>query len=141
MKAKQDFNQILRSAGLKCTPPRLAVLTFLASGGHYTSAQEIHEKLGKKKNLDLVTVYRTLTSFEKAGLVKRVDIRKGAIYYEYNEGHHHHIICTNCEKVSEFTNAGDEEVVAKALKQVKGFSSISYHSFDLFGLCNACAKK
>jgi Fur family ferric uptake transcriptional regulator len=132
---------MLRTAGLKCTPPRLAVLTLLAEGGHYINAQEIHEKLGKKKGLDLVTIYRTLASFEKAGIAKRVDVRKGAVYYEFNEGHHHHVICTNCEKVAEFTDAGDEELIAKALKQVKGFSSISHHSFDLFGLCNTCAKK
>lgn len=119
----------------------MAVLAFLASGGHYISAQEIHEKLGKKKGLDLVTVYRTLASFEKAGIIKRVDVRKDAIYYEYNEGHHHHIICTKCDKVAEFSNTGDEALIEKALKQVKGFSSISHHSFDLFGLCDTCAKK
>ena len=141
MKTKKDFPRMLRSAGLKSTPPRLAVLNFLASGGHYISAQEIHEKFGKKKGLDLVTIYRTLASFEKAGLIKRVDVRKDAIYYEFNEGHHHHVICTKCEKVAEFSDAGDEALIAKALKQVKGFASISSHSFDLFGLCNSCAKK
>jgi Fe2+ or Zn2+ uptake regulation protein len=131
---------MLRSAGLKCTPPRFAVLSFLSGGEHYVCAQEIHEKIGKKKDLDLVTIYRTLASFEKSGLIKRVDVRKDAIYYEFNEGHHHHVICTKCDKVAEFTDAGDEALIQKALKQVRGFSSISHHSFDLFGLCDACAK-
>lgn len=141
MEKTSKLQDIIRSVGLKCTPSRLAVLTFLANGGHSISAQEIHEKLGKKKDLDLVTIYRTLASFEKSGLIKRVDVRKGGVYYEYNEGHHHHIICTNCDKVAEFSNAGDEALIEKALKQVKGFSSISHHSFDLFGLCDTCAKK
>ncbi len=129
---------MLRSRGLRSTLPRLAVLGLLAGGGHSISAQEIREKLGKKKGFDLVTVYRTMASFEKAGLVRRVDVRKGAVYYELNDGHHHHVVCTKCGKVAEFTAAGHEALVRKALRQVKGFSSISHHSFDLFGLCDSC---
>lgn len=141
MNKAQDFKKVLKDAGLKCTAPRLAVLTLFSSGEHYTNAQEMHERLDKKNDFDLVTIYRTLASFEKAGLVKRVDVRKDAVYYERNTGHHHHMICTKCEKVVEFNVEGDEELIKKALKQVKGFSSISHHSFDLFGLCKACTKQ
>ena len=132
---------MLRKARLKCTTPRLAIMAVLSGKEHYVSAQEIHARLDKKQGIDLVTVYRTLASFEKAGIIKRVDARKDAIYYELNGGHHHHVICTNCEKVAEFSENEDETLIAKALKQVKGFSSISHHSFDLFGVCDACAKK
>jgi Fe2+ or Zn2+ uptake regulation protein len=140
MKELSEFRHILRSAGLKCTPARLAILSFL-KGQHFASAQEIHNSIGKKKGFDLVTIYRTLGSFEKAGLVKRVDVRKDALYYEFNEGHHHHIICTKCEKVADFDDTGDKILITKALKQAKDFKSISHHSFDLYGLCNTCARK
>jgi Fur family ferric uptake transcriptional regulator len=140
MKQTDEFQYMLRSAGLKSTPARLAVLSFL-NGQHFTNAQEIHDAIGKKKDLDLVTIYRTLGSFEKVGLIKRVNLNKDAVCYEFNKGHHHHVICTNCEKVSEFKDPDDGALVARALKEVKDFKSISHHSFDLFGLCNACARK
>jgi Fur family transcriptional regulator, ferric uptake regulator len=130
--------ETLRKYSLKVTAPRLAVLSAFEKAKHYTSAQEIHSCL---KKIDLVTIYRTLSSFEKAGLIKRVDTRKDSIFYELNEGHHHHVICTNCEKMEEFTEREDEALIKKVLEKVKGFSSISHHSFDLFGLCNSCVKK
>lgn len=130
--------QLLRKYSLKATSPRLAILSVFENNKHFISAHDIRTQL---KKVDIVTIYRTLMSFEKVGLIKRVDARKDSVYYELNEGHHHHIICTNCEKVEEFADMEDEALIKKILKKVKGFSSISHHSFDLFGLCNSCVKK
>ena len=62
--------------------------------------EDLHKKL-KKYKIDLVTLYRTLASFEKNKLVKRVDLHKDAIYYELNLEHHHHIVCVECGKVDD----------------------------------------
>jgi Fur family ferric uptake transcriptional regulator len=136
---KQDFKKILNELGFKATPARITILALFSKGCNPMNVEQVYLKV-KKTEIDLVTVYRTLTSFEKKGLLRKVDMQKDAAYFELNADHHHHIICTNCEKVSEFENADDSKLIAQALKQTKDFKSISHHSFDLFGICNSCAK-
>ncbi len=139
MKTKKDFKKTLREAGLKNTPPRITIMKTLSEIKVPETAQEIYKKL-KKHKIDLVTLYRTLASFEKNKLVKRVDLHKDAIYYELNLEHHHHIVCTSCNKMEDFENTEIEKVLKQvALKSAK-FKNIKEHSLELFGLCNACVK-
>lgn len=137
MKDNKDFKKILHNAKLKNTNSRLAVLETLSKIKHPETAQEIHKQL---KKIDLVTLYRTLTSFEKSQLVKRIDLHKDSVYYELNTDHHHHIICTDCGKLEDFElcdmNSLTKKIVAKALN----FKSVSEHSLELFGVCNTCVK-
>ncbi len=135
----KDFKKILNNVGLKSTAPRLVVLKVLSDLKHPMTAQEIHKKLGKNK-IDLVTLYRTLTSFEENQLVKRINLQKDAVYYEFNNDHHHHIICTNCSRVEDFENTEIEKVLGKIVKKSSEFKKIKEHALELFGICNVCAK-
>jgi Fur family transcriptional regulator, ferric uptake regulator len=136
MQKKQDFKKILRDAKLKNTGPRLAILKALSETKHPETAQEIHKRL---KKIDLVTLYRTLTAFEKSQLVKRVDMHKDAVYYELNTNHHHHIICTDCGVLEDFKNTEIEKVIAKVARTSPKFKNIKEHSLEIFGICKACA--
>ena len=133
---------LLDSVKLKKTDARLALLDFLAQNKKPLSVNAISEKLSKK-GVDKVTVYRMLEAMAKKGLIRRVDTGEREAQYEIIDVNkdHHHIICLECKKVSDFTGCDSEILIAKALKQVKDFKSISHHSFDLFGICNECAKK
>ena len=74
----------LKSAGLKVTQARLALLKLLKnSHGPFTS-EEIHSKLVEDHNssLDLVTVYRNVTKLEQAGIHERSDFGDGSARYE-----------------------------------------------------------
>ena len=124
--------------GLKSTGPRMTILEALLNIKHPETVGEIFKRL-KKNKIDLVTLYRTLASFEKNKLVKRVDLHKDAIYYELNLEHHHHIVCTSCNKMEDFENIEIEKVLKQiALKSTK-FRNIKEHSLELFGLCKECA--
>jgi Fe2+ or Zn2+ uptake regulation protein len=139
---KKDFDCILKENGFKITPIRLDVLSIFSNGCNPINAEYIY-KILKNKKINLVTIYRTLLSFEKAAILKRVDLHKESVYYELRNNHHHHIICLKCKKVSSF-DGGDKDaeiIISKALIQNKNFKSISHHSFDLFGICNSCVKK
>jgi Fur family transcriptional regulator, ferric uptake regulator len=63
----------LRNAGLKVTLPRLKILELLESSDRrHMSAEDIYRKLiDLKEDVGLATVYRVLTQFEAAGLVRR----------------------------------------------------------------------
>lgn len=136
---KDTFIQTLRLAGLRSTPSRVRILGVLSETDMPIHAQALGALVGD--SIDLVTVYRTLASFEEKGIVRRVDIGDGASLYELADDHHHHAVCTNCKRIEEFTVPNDEKIVAAALKRVKHFASISRHSFELFGLCTRCSRK
>lgn len=135
---KKDFKQLLNEKGLKATAARLAVLGAFSGKCAPMSAEDVHAKI-KRKGFDAVTVYRTLASFEKSGIVRTVDLRKEAACFELADGHHHHIVCTNCGLVEEFESAASERLARHIAQNAKDFKSILEHSFELFGLCRSCA--
>ena len=62
-------------------------------------ARQYHRQTG------LVTVYRTLEALEACGLVRKVHQADGChSYAPASQGHRHHLICNNCQTVTEFDN-------------------------------------
>ena len=153
MEHTDDLKKIIRDAGFKATPARLAILGLFTGDCGALCVEDVYKKLSKTgkmgvgknaklgKTIDMVTVYRTLESFEKAGIVKRVYTQRQAAYYERAGHHHHHIVCTSCGTVESFDACEVKDISKQALSQSSQFKSISDHSFELFGLCNICVKK
>ncbi|MFN4181402.1 MAG: Fur family transcriptional regulator [Candidatus Paceibacteria bacterium] len=136
----QNTKNLLDSFGLKKTEARIAVLETLFSAKKPLSASFIFESLNKH-GVDKVTVYRTLDTLEEKGAIKKVATGEREMKYEIVLGgdDHHHVICLKCKKVADFTGCNADALIKKALTQVKGFSSVSHHTFDIFGLCDKCA--
>jgi len=135
-------NTLLEKASLKKTDARVALLDLFLKSKKPLSAKDISIKLSNQ-GADKVTIYRMLEVMTKKGLIRRVDIGEREAQYEIIDTHddHHHVICLDCKKVSDFTGCDADSLITKALKQVKDFKQITHHSFDLFGICNTCAKK
>jgi len=101
-------------------------------------------------HIGLTTVYRTLDVLSDIGLVYKFDFGDGRARYELAEGpkginHHHHLVCTSCNRVVDYTDFIDEEV--ELLKETeKGLSKkydfrITNHLIQFYGLCGSCAGK
>jgi Fur family ferric uptake transcriptional regulator len=60
----------LRTFGLRVTSPRIALLNALASAGQPLTIDQLFSRTGDQ-TCDLVTIYRTMAAFEKAGVVYR----------------------------------------------------------------------
>lgn len=136
----EDYSKVLKENDLKCTATRLDIIDIFSKNCKPISAEYIYRKL--KNNIDEATVYRTLTSFEKCGILRRVDLRKDAVHFELNNHHHHHIVCTSCGEIEDFK---EKKEIAKLLAEVVhdslNFKNITEHSLELFGLCKICCKK
>ena len=130
---------ILRSAGLKVTEPRIAILAQFHKKHVPLSALEIQQALSGQGS-DVVTVYRTLSAFEKAGILRTVDLRREAVYYELASHHHHHIVCTDCGGFEDIEDCDIAQLIKKALSNSKKFTSIQDHALEFFGLCRNCVK-
>ncbi|HSD36518.1 MAG TPA: ferric iron uptake transcriptional regulator [Rhodocyclaceae bacterium] len=133
--------QSLKSMGLKATLPRLKILDlFQRSNERHLTAEDVYRLLlAEDLDVGLATIYRVLTQFEEAGLLKRHHFESGKAVFELNEGHHHdHIVCLSCGRVEEFF---DESIEARqhAIADELGFT-LSDHAMHLYGLCHACAE-
>ncbi len=136
---KKDYSLILKKAGLKVTPARQLILETFSADCKPINAEYIHEKL-KGKDINLVTIYRTLFSLETGGILKRVDLRKGSVYYELAEHHHHHVICTGCGKTESFETCDIDTISKGVLRKSPLFETINQHSLELYGKCKSCSK-
>ena len=88
-------NQQLRQVGLKVTVPRLKILELLEQAKtRHLSAEDIYKTLLESgEDIGLATVYRVLTQFESAGLVKRQNFEDTYSVFELNQGpHHDHLV-------------------------------------------------
>ena len=111
-------NNELKKAGLKATLPRIRIIEALDSHGkarinseHHLSAEDIYKHLlNSGEDVGLATVYRVLSQFEAAGIVKRHNFEEGLSVYEIaEEEHHDHMICLDTGAVNEFSDELIEE--------------------------------
>lgn len=134
-----NLPNVLREKGLKATPARLAILNVFSADCKPINAEYIQQRL-KGKDINLVTIYRTLSSLETSGILKTVDLRKGSAYYEFPTHHHHHIVCTSCGKTESFEMCEVDKVSKSVLQKSPLFKTINQHSLELFGVCKSCSK-
>ncbi len=106
------------------------------------SAQELHQELPDDL-CDLVTIYRTLDSFEKAELIRRCDFSDGIVRYEMvsldHHHHHHHLVCTRCKKIKPVEIEKCPMNAFEKVAQQAGYTGIR-HSLEVFGTCPSCQK-
>jgi Fur family transcriptional regulator, ferric uptake regulator len=126
----------LKNTGLKATLPRLKIMEIFQTSAqrHMTAEDVFRVLLGERTDIGLATVYRVLTQFEQAGILKRNHFESGKAIYELNEGQHHdHLVCLDCGKVEEFYDA-EIEKRQHAVAKTKGFT-IADHSLSLYANC------
>jgi Fur family ferric uptake transcriptional regulator len=133
-----DLAHIFRKVGLKTTPTRKAILGIFSADCKPINAEYIHEKL-KTEKINLVTIYRTLSSFENTGIIKKIELQKGSAFYELAGNHHHHIVCADCGKTEGFEICDIDRISKEVLKKSSLFKTVNKHSLELFGVCKTCS--
>ena len=126
----------LKNSGLKATLPRLRILGLFESGTRrHMSADDVYRLLTQDGlEIGLATVYRVLTQFEHAGLLKRHHFEGGKAVFELNQGgHHDHLVCMQCGRVEEFYDAEIEKRQERVARE-RGFA-IHEHSLYLYAEC------
>ena len=126
----------LKSMGLKATLPRLKILeVFQVRRQRHMSAEDVYrELLAEHQDIGLATVYRVLTQFEQAGILKRSNFEAGKAVYELDEGQHHdHLVCLQCGRVEEFFDP-EIERRQQQIAEERGFS-LQDHALALYANC------
>ena len=122
------------------TQARRAVYELLAGSEEPLAVAEISSALQQHGTaIDLVTVYRTLETLERCGLVSRVDrLNDGWRYTTRTKEHHHIIVCSECGSTSPL-DVCDLNRMEKSVERSTGFSNIC-HSLQFYGTCPNCRK-
>lgn len=139
----------MRGCGYRMTVGRDAILKVLTESDKHLSAEDIYREVHKTySGIGLTSVYRTLELISNMGLVYKFDFGDGRSRYELVEGskieHHHHLVCTECKKIINYTDFIDEELeflkrAEKGLSKKYNFD-IKNHIIQFYGLCDKCGK-
>jgi len=147
---RAHFEKLLRQAALRVTPARLEILTLLDSSRVALDANEVFDRLTPTTS-DRVTVYRTLASFVKAGLVHRIDpgdrryrfsiTDHSDCTHDHHVHEHPHLICDRCGSVECLQ---DTEIIIRthptqvATAGPSPLRWINEQQVTLRGLCGRC---
>jgi Fe2+ or Zn2+ uptake regulation protein len=104
---------------------------------HLWSIDELHEAVVKELGAaDYSTVFRAVSTFERDGLIDRIDLGDGKVHYELADEHHEHIRCDSCGRVVEVPGCVLEGASA-AVTGSTGFK-VTSHQLLFGGVCPEC---
>jgi Fur family transcriptional regulator, ferric uptake regulator len=127
----------LRASGYRVTPQRQLVLQAVTKLDHATPEEIYAEVRQSATGVNVSTVYRTLELLEQIGLVTHTHLSHGAPRYHLAaEAQHVHLVCRECERVTELDPAAVGPLVT-ALDSEQGFETDVAH-LTVFGRCADC---
>lgn len=141
---KSKLNELkdkLHSRGMRATPQRLAIFEALIKTKKHPAAESIFADIRKTfPATSRATVYSTLKSLQKAGLVQEIgsfgDIRR----FDGNLQLHAHLICIGCNKIEDIEHQDDAANLESYITEKKGYQlTTNFLSFS--GYCPECKDK
>ena len=135
--------QILRGHGQRYTTSRRSVVEALERADRPVTLPEI---LAENRHLAQSSAYRNLAELVHVGVVRRIITSDEYSHFEIADqltgDHHHHLICTGCGAVQDFTVPNElEELIDRAAHAVACQQkwTVDHHRLDLVGRCATCA--
>jgi Fe2+ or Zn2+ uptake regulation protein len=129
---------LLRQAGLRSTPQRVAIVREVFSQNHPTVA-EVYESVRRQfPAIGLATVYNTLRSLTERGYVRELPFGD-AMRFDVNVTPHMNLVCKNCGRIEDSSAANDLlDAMRSRIQQDTRFHPESQR-VDVYGLCSACS--
>lgn len=133
-----SLNERLTIGGFRFTPQRQQVYDVLLQKRDHPTADEVFIRAKKKMpEISHATVYNCLDALVECGLVRQVQLDRGATRFCPNMHEHCHFYCDVCDTVF------DVDLPAKPHPGVplpRGFKAQRYE-IAIHGVCPDCAKK
>ena len=132
---------LLRQAEQRYTTGRRRLVAARQCGDGPLTITQI---LATDASLPQSSVYRNLTILEEVNAVTRIVTRDDFARYELTEHltqHHHHLICSKCGDVADFSlDSQTESSLDRAFQRaaVKVGFDLEGHRLDLLGTCSLC---
>ena len=134
------FERYLQNRGMRMTQQRRLLLDHVFSRHQHFDADTLIEQLpesGRKGYVSRPTVYRTLSEFVDAGLLRKMQLGSRAVYeHDYGYPQHDHLFCVACRRLIEF-QSDDLLALRAAVAGEHGFQ-VSGHRLIITGFCESC---
>jgi len=114
----------LKQKGLKVTPQRVAIYEAVVKLKNHPTAEKIIYYIKKNyPNISVGTVYKVLDSLVENQLLKKVKNEKDVMRYDAIMQQHHHLYCTETERIEDFEDSDLDKLITEYFKQkkIKGF--------------------
>ena len=99
----EEVSNLLIEKGLKVTPQRMAILEAIQDLENHPTAENISDFIRKNHpNISVATVYKVLDVLVENQLIKRVKTEKDVMRYDAILESHHHIYCTDSDKIEDY---------------------------------------
>lgn len=135
-----DAADLLRSAALRVTRPRLAVLGALAAQPHADADTVITAVRGDLGSVSTQAVYDVLRALTDAGIVRRIEPAGSPARYEARVGdNHHHVVCRSCGAIADVECATGTAPCLDA-SETHGFV-VDEAEVTYWGNCPACVTR
>ncbi len=130
--------QVLREQGFRLTYQRRLILDYIKRQPGHVTADEIFAHVSELcPEFSLATVYRNLQWLHAVGLLRKFDLGKERLEFEYAAAPmHHHLICKACGAEQEIDNHVMVCFRDHVLEHY-GFEADPEHQ-AIFGRCAAC---
>ncbi len=132
---------VLKEAGRRITPQRLAVLKILARSADHPSVEQIYQAVKQDfPTTSLATIYKTVSLLKDLGEVLELGFSDWGNRYDGKRPYPHpHVICTRCGAITDPQYPPIDDI-AKEIGRLSGYH-ITQHRIDFFGLCPRCQQK
>ena len=137
---RQIFTEYLNANGHRKTPERFAILeTIYSINGHFDIDTLYTMMVNEEKfRVSRATLYNTIILLINARLVIKHQFGTSSQYEKsYNRDTHHHQICTQCGKVTEFQSEDLQTAIAET--KLHRFN-LSHYSLYIYGICSKCER-
>jgi Fur family peroxide stress response transcriptional regulator len=129
-----------RRNAMKITHQRMEVFRELAGTDEHPDAETIYQNVRKRvPGLSRDTVYRTLSSLENQGLVRKAEMVFGSGRYDANMERHHHFVCTECGAVHDFYSEAMNDLPIP--RDVASLGRVESSHVQLRGTCSVCTRR
>ncbi|HEY1663442.1 MAG TPA: transcriptional repressor [Verrucomicrobiae bacterium] len=133
-----NVSERLNTLGFRFTPQRQRVYDVLLQKRDHPTADEVFVRAKKQMpEISHATVYNCLDALVECGLVRQVQLDRGATRFCPNMHEHCHFYCDECNSVFD-VNLPEKAQAGVALP--KGFRADRFE-IAIHGVCAGCAKK
>ena len=135
--AADSLSELLTRSGLRITPQREHVYEVLRAKSDHPTAEEVFIRAKKgMPEISMATVYNCLSALVECGLVRLVQLDRGATRYCPNMEDHYHFYCDNCGGVYDVDLPAD--AAKSKVPMPKGFK-VDHYDIAIHGACPECA--
>jgi Fur family transcriptional regulator, peroxide stress response regulator len=136
----QQVVSILKEAGHRVTPQRLAILRELADSTSHPSVETVYAAVKPIfPTTSLATVYKTVALLKELGEAIEIGFGDSSNRYDVRMPKPHpHLVCIQCRRIID-ADLEPLSHMTESLSQSTGFRILS-HRVDFYGVCPECQK-